>query len=474
MLNFVKLLNLNQILFISWIINLFLIGKFITPINVHNLLNIKYLIDIRGNLVILNILVNALILIFLTIYRKKKTPANVLAILFLIFSLAQSISYNYYLEEIYKRTNFNPIFILTHIFFIISPSLIIINILLINNSKLFQNIIKFSIGSIGFIIFFVIIRVEILRPQMSFQVINFESININYNGFSRLILLVYFFILIIFIEKKLNFLNKIILLVTVISINYFLITIQSRTAIILCVTGSTIAIFLERNRKLYKKLLNLILIFAIPLLIYSFKYNIKKNRIYNLQGERLNLTEQNSQTKDNTLKDNTLDAISTGRINKWIFITKELYNNKSYILFGRGGPQIDRLIFAENFHNYQINTKNYQSSEIKNFLMIKDYQGQDVANGALYSILSAGILGLFIYLFIIFLIIFLLYKILVNIDKNYSYFKSKDIYFKYSSLVAIILILRSFLENGFMVWGVDQLFFILCASYVCNYYYSFK
>ena len=128
--------------------------------------------------------------------------------------------------------------------------------------------------------------------------------------------------------------------------------------------------------------------------------------------------------------------------------------------------------FAEKFTVFQEKKPflNDNSSYKKDFFV----QGQDVANGALYSFASAGILGLIIYFSIIFLLIFLLYKILVNFDKNYSYIKSSDIYFKYSSLVSLILILRSFLENGFMVWGIDQLFFILCASYVCNYYYFFK
>ena len=173
-----------------------------------------------------------------------------------------------------------------------------------------------------------------------------------------------------------------------------------------------------------------------------------------------------------------LDNFSTGRINKWIFLTQEIYKNKSHIFLGAGGPQTDRLIFLESYHNYQENLNNagYKQKPVEGSSDPQDYedQGQEAANAAIYSLVSAGILGLSIYLSIIFLLIFLLYKIFFKINKNYSYHRSEDIYFKYSLLVTILLILRSFLENGFMVWGIDHLFFLMCASYVCNYYYSNK
>ena len=475
MLNVIKLLKINQILFISWIINFFLIGKFISPINIDNLLNIKYLIDIRGNLVIFSIAINTFILLFLIFCQKKITAANFLGLLFLIFSIIQTISYIYSLEEYNKKINYNLFFFLTHIFFTIAPTLIVINILLINNNKLFQNIIKFSIATISLFIFLIIIKSENIRPNMSVPIFNFELININVNGFSRLILMVYFVILIIFIEKKINSISKIILLAAIILINYFFLILQSRSTILLCVVGSIIAIMLEKNKKIYKKIVTLVFIFGIPILTYSLNNNLKQNRIYYLQGEKYSLKIINDEKREQQYKKNIFeeaDVISTGRINKWIFITEEIYSNVSYILLGRGGPQVDRLIFAEKFTVFQEKKPflNDNSSYKKDFFV----QGQDVANGALYSFASAGILGLIIYFSIIFLLIFLLYKILVNFDKNYSYIKSSDIYFKYSSLVSLILILRSFLENGFMVWGIDQLFFILCASYVCNYYYFFK
>ena len=37
MSNFIKLLNINQVLLICWIINFFLIGTFISPIDINNL-----------------------------------------------------------------------------------------------------------------------------------------------------------------------------------------------------------------------------------------------------------------------------------------------------------------------------------------------------------------------------------------------------------------------------------------------------
>ena len=195
-----------------------------------------------------------------------------------------------------------------------------------------------------------------------------------------------------------------------------------------------------------------------------------------LKNEKINLIEKNKLSNKSFFL--LLDNFSTGRINKWIFLTQEIYKNKSHIFFGAGGPQIDRLIFLENFSNYQMNLNNagYNQQKVEGSSDPQDYeeQGQEAANAALYSLVSAGILGLSIYLSVIFLLIFLIYKIFFEINKNYSYLRSEDIYFKYSLLVTILLILRSFLENGFMVWGIDHLFFLMCASYVCNYYYSNK
>ena len=475
MTNFIKLLRINHVLFISWIINFFLIGTFVSPINIYNLLNLEYLIDIRGNLVIVSLLINISILVFLFFNQKKIIRANVLAFLFIIFSILQAVSYYFFSNELIIG-EYSSFFILTHIFFIISQSLIMTNIILLNNNKIFQAIIKYSIVIIAFILLFIIIKAGILSQQMSFEITNVEMLHININGFTRLLLLVYLFILIIFIEKKINFLNKMILLVIIILINYYMIILQSRLSILLLIVGTSIAILFDKNNKIHKKLLNLILIFGIPLLINSFQSDIKKNNISPLQIEKINLIEKNNSRNLSLCQ--VIDNLSTGRINKWIFLTKKIYENKSYILLGAGGPQIERLIFLENYNNYVTNSDNscvgQRKIEGDNNPLDYQQQGQDAANGAVYSIISAGIMGLSIYLFMILLLIFLLYKIFFKINKNYSYLKSDDIYFKYSLLVTISLILRSFLENGFMVWGIDQIFFIMCASYVINYYYYIK
>ena len=474
MSNFIKLLNINQVLLICWIINFFLIGTFISPIDINNL-NLGYLIDTRGNFVILSILINISILVFLTFNKKKFLRANILAFLFIIFSLLQTLSYYFFSNEL-TIGQYSSLFILTHIFFIISQSLIVTNIILINNNKIFQNIIKYSIATVVFILFFIIIKAGMPGQQMSLQITDVENLNININGFTRLILLVYLFVVVIFIEKKINFLSKIILLGIIILTNYYILILQSRMSILLFIVGTAIVIFFDKNNKINQKLLNLILIFGIPLLIFSFQFDIKKENISPLKNKKINLVEKNNLRNLNLCQ--VIDSLSTGRINKWIFLTKEIYENKSHIFLGLGGPQIDRLIFLKNYHNYQINLDNpcvvQKKIEGKDNPLDYENQGQDAANGAIYSIISAGILGLSIHLSIIFLLIFLLYKIFFKINKNYSYLKSEDIYFKYSLLVTISLILRSFLENGFMVWGIDQIFFLMCASYVINYYYYFK
>lgn len=496
MSNFIKLYPLNSFLLISWIINFISIGKFLTKIKLSNLFDIDHLIDARGNLVVINIIINIFILIFLLSKEKKISLSIVPGLLFFIFCILQSISYFFFLEEFHKK-NYNLFFFLSHIFFIISPILTIINLLLINNQKLFRIIILCSIIIVLLYISFITISVENIKPQMFVKIFFREFITINFNGFSRLILLIYFFLLIIFLQNK-STTKKIFFYLSITFINFVIIYTQSRTAFILSFLCSAIIIFFEKNNKTFQKLVIFISIFIIPIFLYLIYFNPKENRLYKLQGEKNNLinqdvnfninnqnTSSNKNEKKNEIEEQfdklslerKIDIFSTGRLNKWFFAINEIYSNKIEILFGMGGPQSDRLLFMEKFYSYQVKENlNNQIKTAKNLEQPKNnsttQQGQDIANGALYSLITAGVLGFLIYLFIILFFIVLIFKILLRTSASYSYYNSKDIYYKYSSIVLIFLILRSVIENGFMVWGIDNIFFLMCSGYICKYYFK--
>ena len=88
-------------------------------------------------------------------------------------------------------------------------------------------------------------------------------------------------------------------------------------SILLFIVGTAIVIFFDKNNKINQKLLNLILIFGIPLLIFSFQFDIKKENISPLKNKKINLVEKNNLRNLNLCQ--VIDNLSTGRINKWIF-----------------------------------------------------------------------------------------------------------------------------------------------------------
>jgi hypothetical protein len=145
-----------------------------------------------------------------------------------------------------------------------------------------------------------------------------------------------------------------------------------------------------------------------------------------LQGDSKNdVTRSNSQI-------NMINALTTGRLYNWDKASTHIINSEiKNILFGNG-PEFDR----------EINTP---------------IRG-DVANGILYVFLCGGLLGLFSFIILI--------KKILKVILYTFYNKQKlntNVYFCFSVCCIISLTLRSLIENGFLVYGVD---FLLITSSV--------
>ena len=139
---------------------------------------------------------------------------------------------------------------------------------------------------------------------------------------------------------------------------------------------------------------------------------------------------------DNLIKDN-LDNISTGRLDKWKIVSIHMINSKiKNILFGNG-PEFDRKIINK--------------------------EGNDAANGLIYLLLCGGLFGLFSF----FIIIKKYLKIILNAFVNKKNLDN-DVYLCFSICCIISLSLRSLVENGFFVYGVD---FLLIVS---SFFYTVK
>ena len=194
-------------------------------------------------------------------------------------------------------------------------------------------------------------------------------------------------------------------------------------------------------------------------LFYKNFYNeIKKNRLFALQGEiRGNdLNEENQiinlNSGLNEICDslklsklfNKINIITTGRIKKWTCVLK-LEND---FIFGNG-PEYDRNI---------LEVKVFKPGAGK---ILR--QGQDVANGAIYALMSGGLIGLLCYLIIIFRYFFLSINFLI-LKKNISL--TENSFFISSFITTGYLIGRSFFENSIASYGIDFLIFIICYFFI--------
>jgi O-antigen ligase len=152
--------------------------------------------------------------------------------------------------------------------------------------------------------------------------------------------------------------------------------------------------------------------------------------------------KSNNVIKDSTIIEPKLDnfigpkvddfnAFTTGRLDKWKIASTHIIKSKiKNILFGNG-PQFDRKIGD-------------------------DLNRGDVANGILYVFLCGGLLGVFSF----FLIIKKFLKIILYTFDNKKKLQA-DVYLCFSICCIISLTLRSLIENGYFVYGVD---FLLITS----------
>ena len=215
---------------------------------------------------------------------------------------------------------------------------------------------------------------------------------------------------------------------------------ESRQGVVLILIQLLLIIFYcSKKNKLVKKTLKyLLVLIIIPICIsFIYKNDSRNNRLYLLQGELKHSTENfENNIKENKYK-NSIDQITTGRLDKWIISSKHIINSETKNLLFGNGPEFDRKI---------LQTK-----------------GNDVANGMIYILLSGGIIGLLFFIIIVKKILNILFNEFYN-KKNFN----NDVYFCFSICCIISLALRSLVENGFVIYGVD---YLLATS---SFFYTVK
>ena len=84
---------------------------------------------------------------------------------------------------------------------------------------------------------------------------------------------------------------------------------------------------------------------------------------------------------------------------------------------------------------------------------------QSASNGLIYALISSGILGFIFY-------VFFSLMILVRLIKNFLNIKNNNYLNFYSSLIVMILLLRSILETSYAVFSIDLIILLTFLSVI--------
>ena len=263
-------------------------------------------------------------------------------------------------------------------------------------------------------------------------------------GWSRLVLIIFIFYFFFNetkkISKKFYLINIFILLL----ISFLIIFSQSRGSLIGYVFALIFYLFLQ-GIKTWKKTLIILLFSSIPLaLLFAIDETTKKknmrvdqNRFKTTVVEMFN--NDNKEIKNSTSLDTTSSStttnksysLSSGRIQVWNKSIETVFKEKKIFGFG---PQGDRYVLTKL-------AKDYLEASWSN----------NSSNAIVYSIVSGGIIG---FLFIL-LIYFKLFLVFLKTLKIIFFYKMNDFTLISSFVVFCYVVMRSFFENSFAVFGID-------------------
>jgi hypothetical protein len=408
----------------------------ITSLNTHGE---HFVAPLNFNLSILELLktilskLQLLIFFFLTLFFfirieiKKFFFQNKIIFLFFILSLLQFVPF------FFKKINFgNIIFIIQNLNVILFLSIFLViykkkmkEILILSYSVFFLVFIYFL-----FYYYFTYFTTNHIMYGFYHPKINFLF---EYNdpprssGLSRLAL----FLLIFFEFNKFFFKKKIkYFLISIILVPIIILT-QSRINIFLLMLFLFYLFFIINNKKFF--FLYYIIIPFIFIIILNFLKPSNKIITYSdskFQYNSIEILNKNIRPLDP-------ESFSSRRFEGWLYIFELKKNNTinnidAIIGFG---PQGDRIFIPYT-----------------------------VSNAALYTFLSCGIFGLSILILIYFNLIILLYK---KIKRSY-YLLAENEYTKISFFLITFIVLRSLLENSFVIFGIDSIF-LLIAIQLFNY-----
>jgi hypothetical protein len=242
------------------------------------------------------------------------------------------------------------------------------------------------------------------------------------SGISRiaLILSTFFFII---IEKKSNF--KLIFFIFLIYLNFAIFISQSRLNIVSILLIYFLIIFFSK-KKIFAKIISLIMLLLLPFLFASYLNYSKIEKIFPFKtNSKLILDSPITENSENQNSSRKLHMYTlTGREKIWV----DIYNFTKSRWYIGNGPQADR---------YTV--------------------GQSASNLFFYAYSSGGVFSFLIFI-IFYLKIFFTLKKIISI-KGIKYIIN-DRQFFFTIIILLYFIFRSLFESSFGVFGIDLIIFL--------------
>jgi hypothetical protein len=255
-------------------------------------------------------------------------------------------------------------------------------------------------------------------------------------GLSRSLLIIYIFLstFYFFYQNKNNKFNIIILFLALL-FGYFLWVLQSRTILVSKFFLDAIFLIFTSNKNYKKKIFYYILLTITPIfLLYATIYLKNLESRTRLIADFKEISNLNFDNYSNTkiLNQNRIFVTnSSGRTQIWNEI---LNKSKNSLMFGYGS-QSDRFYI------------NRDKKELSN-----------ASSAFFYSLICGGLFGILIY----FLICANIIKLMTVYIKKKLLIPENEIISKCSLFIMISILLRSLVENSFMIFSVDNLLFLIC------------
>ena len=262
-------------------------------------------------------------------------------------------------------------------------------------------------------------------------------------GVSRLLL--FFYIILtcytFFILKKKNYTKVALLYLFIIFTGSLIWSFQSRTTLLTKIIIDILLIYFLQIKIKNKIIIFLILTFF-PIILHNSiillknkesrdlflgEVNLINKKIFSKNNNDINLNNNLIIRKNRIFQENT-----SGRTEIWKIIIKK---SKDSFFFGHGS-QADRWYINrhDSFYN-------------------------NASSAFFYALICGGVSGVLIYILIFYKSLKLAFYIFL---KNKFFFKKNNLLTISSFFILIALLLRSLVENSFMLFSVDNIFFLTC------------